>query len=176
MTGQLEADPADVSSDFERNAMQTRPVASIEEADLRDTHSQLPPFTASRRLRAATALTAEMLMARTTQVSRIADRGMRDIVQTMIRLGYEAQTTQNKAFYTTTFVHEGEPEHVFEMVGWHGTGKFAGGEKTILEFYDDERSTQKPVVTIGIINEDNINPKRQQEVVQDILEYVKKHG
>lgn len=156
-----------------------------EEADMKAEFGQMPPFTAKleavKRLtaslaRTSTELTAEMLMARTTQVSRIADKGMDDIVEVMRQLGYEARTTQNKALYTTVFTHEGEPEHTFEMVGWHGTGKFAGGEKTILEFYDDDHSTEKPVVAIGVINEANINPNRQKEVVQDILDYVKNHG
>lgn len=118
------------------------------------------------------------LMARATQVSRIADKGMREIVQRMLELGYKAETIQNKAFYTTTFTKENEEgdEHTFHMLGWHGTGRYVGGEKTILEFYDDEKSKTKPVVSIGAITDQNINVPKQQEVIQHIMEYVKKHG
>ena len=149
---------------------------------------QLPPFTATpikaaARLRvfaAAEVDAATKLMARATQVSRVAEKGMREIVQQMIKLGYTADTKQNKAFYTTVFTKEPENEeeqepHVFQMVGWHGTGRY-GAEKTILEFYDDEKDPKKPVVTIGVLNEENINPAKQLEVVTHIMDYLKKHG
>lgn len=135
---------------------------------------QMPPFTA--KVNAAARL---KIMARTTAVSRIAEQGIRQIVQEFNKRGYEADTTQNKAFYTTVFTHpetEDHPEHTFQMVGWHGTGRFAGGERAILEFYDDEHSRDKPVVTIGVINEENVNPAKQQEVVQHIMDYVKHHS
>jgi len=150
------------------------------EADMKNKFGTLPPFTAkvraAQRIKAAQMITAEMLMARTTAVSKIAEQGRKQIVQELRLRGYEAHTNQNKAMFTIVFVKPAEedvPEHSFQLVGWHGSGPFAGGEKAILEFYDDEKSKTQPVVTIGVINEENINPAKQKEVVQHIMDYVK---
>jgi hypothetical protein len=120
--------------------------------------------------------TATRLMARATPMSKIAERGMHDIVQYLMRDGYVPQTSQNKAFFTTVFYSKDAEEPRFELVGWHGTGRFEGGEKAILEFYDDEKSQSRPVISIGAINDDNLTPAKQQEVIQHIMEYVKTHG
>lgn len=150
-----------------------------EQADMKPSFGQMPlRLEASMRLKAFEVEAATRLMARATQVSKVAEQGTRDIVQEFIRLGYIADTQISKAFYTTTFTNEDtedKPEHVFQMVGWHGTGRY-GTEKTILEFYDEDKSKTKPVVTIGVINDENINPAKQLEVVDHILDYVKHHG
>lgn len=119
------------------------------------------------------------LMAKTTRITRIAEDGLKKITQELEKRGYAAHTTQNRAFYTTEFTNEDQDDadpHCFQMLGWHGTGRFAGGEKTILEFYDENHSTKRPVVSIGVLNEENINPEKQLEVVNHILDYVKHHG
>jgi hypothetical protein len=56
-------------------------------------------------------------------------------------------------------------------MGWHGTGKFAGGEKAILEFYDS-RKGDRPVVSIGILNDQNITPENEQKVIDKIVQYI----
>lgn len=146
----------------------------IETADLKSGFGQMPPFIASEREELMAAL---KVMARPTQVSKIAETGKKKIEMEMHHLGYTSTTTQNKAFYTTDFYPEkGDVDHSFHMLGWHGTGRYVGGEKTILEFYDDQHSKTKPVVSIGVINEDNVNPAKQLEVVQHILDYLKTHG
>jgi len=154
------------------------PSEGLIESDLKAEHGQMPPFTAAlKRLTAAEEIkTAVRLMARTTQVSKIATEGKKKIELELHRLGYTATTTQNKAFYTTEFHPEDGEGRTFQMVGWHGTGRYIGGEKAILEFYDDEKSKVHPVVSIGVINEENINPAKQLEVIQHIIDYVKHHG
>lgn len=118
------------------------------------------------------------IMARATAVSRVAEQGMKTVRDLLISKGYDIHTTQNKAFYTTQFTRLDEEgrAHSFQMMGWHGTGRFAGGEKTILEFYDDDKSKDKPVVSIGNISADNVNPAKQTEVVQHIVDYIKHNG
>ncbi len=163
-------------------ASQLEKLSDSVEADMKQSgmgvtylHSSLHRLSALLNDRSAVQA-ATVLMARTTAVSKIAERGMRTIVQQLIKEGYHADTSQNKAFYTTVFYKEDHEDPRFEMVGWHGTGRFAGGEKAILEFYDDDKSTQTPVVTIGVLSEENLNPAKQQEVIQHIIEYVRSHG
>jgi hypothetical protein len=133
---------------------------------------------AAARLKATLLTAVEKLMAKSTPVTKIAEKGMRDIDHQMALLGYQAKTVQKRAFYTTDFVErtdnvDDEPK-VFSMTGWHGNGHY-GDEKTILEFYDNQRS-EKPIISIGVLSEENINEKRQLEVVKEILDYVRKHG
>lgn len=150
------------------------------QADRLPSFGQMPPFTASHRLAAAEAevMEAARIMARPTRVSKVADEGLQKITNTLLDLGYEYKVKKNKAFYTKEFFKEGEASNapVFEVVGWHGTGSFAGGERAILEFYDDQHSKDRPVVSIGVINEENINPAKQLEVITHIMDYLKHHG
>jgi len=127
------------------------------------------------------ALTAaeQKLMARSTQLSQVAEKGVKDIVHLMTLQGYQAKTIQNKAYYETKFVkyppkdEEGEPR-IMELMGWSGSGRY-GAEKTVFEFYDYDHG-KKPVVTIGAINEENLNEENQLKVINDILKYIKQYG
>lgn len=126
---------------------------------------------AAARLRAS----VHKLMARSTPVSKIAESGMKEITRQMAMRGFHVNTTQSKALYTTKFVKEektGE-QSVCEMVGWHGAGRY-GSEKTILEFYDESRG-HKPIISIGVLNEENLNPIKQQDIVNEITNYIKKY-
>lgn len=160
------------------------PEETLTEADMKPEFGQMPPFTA-RTLEAAAQgscgieiQAALEIMARATAVSKVAEKGIKTVRDLMVDRGYDAHTTQNKAFYTTQFTKLDDDGHAhsFQMVGWHGTGRYVGGEKTILEFYDDDKDPKKPVVSIGVINEDNVNPAKQTEVVQHIVEYIKHNG
>ncbi len=116
------------------------------------------------------------LIARQTPVSKVADQGMKVINQELLRRGYEPHQVKNKAFFTTTYnpIADGtEDLPVLQLVGWHGTGMFQGGERAILEFYDESKSRTKPVVSIGLLNEDNINQGKQLEVINHIMDYIK---
>lgn len=148
-------------------------------ADLKPGFGQMPPFTArvqaSHRLKASTlhqdVVTAVKLMARSTPVTRVAVIGQQLIRQALVTQGYSVKTTLTRAFYDTVFRKD---DRVFHLVGWHGTGIY-GHEKSILEFIDESVSKTKPVVTIGVINEANVNPENQQRVISNILEYIKEH-
>jgi hypothetical protein len=141
---------------------------------------QMPPFTAQvrahHRLKASATdnevVHAMKLMARATPVTKVALVGQQLIRQTLVRLGYSVQTTLTRAFYDMEFRRD---KRVLHLVGWHGTGIY-GPEKSILEFIDEQVSKTRPVVTIGVINEANVNPENQQRVISDILEYIKECG
>ena len=148
-------------------------------ADLKTSFGQMPPFTASHRLEAAEqdVRAALKVMARPTRVSIVADEGLRKITNTLLDLGYECTTTKNRAFYTKHFTNVEDPSKPdFEVVGWHGTGSFAGGERAVLEFYDDQKSKDRPVVNIGVLNDSNINPAKQLEIINHIMSYIQSHG
>lgn len=153
------------------------------EGDLRPSNPSMPQFTPGTAVMARTLisaqirLTADTIMARATAVTRVAEKGIKAIEHELLKRGFYKHTVQNRAFYTTTFTKETEDgkAHVLQLMGWHGTGRFAGGEKTILEFYDEDKSNVKPVVSIGPISEDNINPAKQLETIQHVLEYIDKN-
>jgi hypothetical protein len=127
---------------------------------------------AAARLKASMqpAATEEVLEARTTGVSLVADKGLKEIERALVRMGYEPHTTINKAMYTTTFC---KGDRCLELVGWHGTGRFKGGERAVLEFYDSEKGL-KPVVSIGVTNEDNVSTDHEKKIITDILTYIKR--
>lgn len=114
--------------------------------------------------------TAARLMARSTPVTRTAERGWKAITDMARRAGLKIKTTENRAFYTTEMSCD---EYSFYLMGWHATGKFAGGEKAILEFYDS-REGEKPVLSIGVLNEENLTPQNEQKLIENILAYIKK--
>lgn len=130
------------------------------------------------RLKAAARLRASLehqLMARTTPITRAAEKGIKEICHQMAIRGYAPHTTCNRAYYTTTFTKEGEDGNIqsFQLYGWNGNGRY-GLEKSVFEFYDDSMG-EKPVVNIGAINEENVNLVRQEKVVHEVLDYIKKH-
>jgi hypothetical protein len=143
-------------------------------ADLRDGQNGfgVTPVECSVLARLVDITAATKLMARQTPVSREAERGVKEITRLAMMQGYNVKTTQNRAFYTTDFVCD---DHTLHMMGWHGTGRFAGGEKAILELYDS-RKGEKPVVSIGVLNEDNVTPENEKRVIHQILDYIKKQG
>lgn len=146
-------------------------------ADMKPGFGQMPPFTAmvkaSYRLQArADVVKAVRLMARSTPVTRVAVEGREQIRRALAALGYVAKTTTTRAFYDMKFT---KAERVFHLVGWHGTGIY-GPEKSVLEFIDEDVSKTRPVVTIGIINEENVVPSNQERVINDILEYINEYG
>lgn len=148
-------------------------------ADLKSEFGQMPPFTARLkarpRLKASIlnqdVVTAMRLMARSTPVTRVALAGQQSIRQALTVLGYSVKTTLTRAFYDMEFRKD---DRVFHLIGWHGTGIY-GHEKSVLEFLDERVSKTRPVVTIGVINEDNVTPANQERVVSDILEYIKEN-
>lgn len=148
-------------------------------ADLKPSFGQMPPFTArlkaAQRLQASAGhqdvVTAVKLMARSTPVTKVAAVGQQLIRHELLIRGYNVKTTITRAFYDMEFRKD---DHVLHLVGWHGTGIY-GPEKSILEFIDDKVSETRPVVTIGVINEANVNPESQQRVISAILDYIKKH-
>lgn len=87
------------------------------------------------------------------------------------KAGFKIKTTENRAFYTTEMYCEDE-DYSLCLMGWHGTGKFAGGEKAILEFYDS-REGESPVLTIGTLTEENLTPANEQKLIDRILAYIK---
>lgn len=137
----------------------------------------MPPFTAhlkaGQRLKASAShpdvVTAVALMARSTPVTRVAMEGQQQIRHALISKGYRVKTTLTRAFYDTEFRKDAR---VFHLIGWHGTGIY-GREKSVLEFIDEDYSKTRPVVTIGVINEENVTPENQDRVVRDILNYIK---
>lgn len=146
-------------------------------ADMKPSFGQMPPFTAmvqaSHRLQAyADVVTAVRLMARSTSVTRVAVEGREQIRRALASKGYVAKTTTTRAFYDMRFTKD---ERVLHLVGWHGTGIY-GPEKSVLEFIDEDVSKTKPVVTIGVINEENVVPSNQERVINDILEYINEYG
>lgn len=110
-------------------------------------------------------------MARSTPVTRTAERGWKAITDLARQKGYKITTTQNRAFYTTE-MHCPVKDFSLFIMGWHGTGMFAGGEKAILELYDS-RKGDRPVLTIGVINEQNITPENEKKLIEHILLYIK---
>lgn len=148
-------------------------------ADLKSEFGQMPPFTAQVkagcRLQASVqrqdVVTAVKLMARSTPVTKVAAIGQQLIRREMVVRGYSVKTSITRAFYDMEFRKD---DHVLHLIGWHGTGIY-GPEKSILEFIDDKVSKTRPVVTIGVINEANVNPENQQRVISAILEYIKEY-
>lgn len=145
---------------------------------MRSGFGQMPPFTAvkaAHRLKAAEAhqdlITAVKLMARSTPVTKVAIEGQKHIRQALVERGYAVRTTNTRAFYDMEFRKD---DHVFHLVGWHGTGIY-GPEKSVLEFIDEEVSKTKPVVTIGVINEENVTPANQERTINHILEYIEEN-
>ena len=146
-------------------------------ADMKPGFGQMPPFTAmvkaSFRLQAsADVVIAVRLMARSTPVTRVAVEGREQIRRALASKGYVAKTTTTRAFYDMKFTKD---ERVLHLVGWHGTGIY-GPEKSVLEFIDEDVSKTKPVVTIGVINEENVVRSNQKRVINDILEYINEYG
>ena len=115
--------------------------------------------------------TATRLMARTTPMTRTAERGLKSIIDLARKLDFKVKTTQNRAFYTTELRCDDEDYSLYVM-GWHGTGMFAGGEKAILEFYDS-REGERPVLTIGALTDANLTAPNEQKLVDHILTYIK---
>lgn len=115
------------------------------------------------------------LMAKATPITKVAEIGIREISRQMALRNFGARTENTRAFYTTTFTREDKEDVpcVYQLVGWHGNGHY-GNETTILEFYDDSVS-RKPVITIGHVNEENLTEANQQKVINEILDYIKKH-
>jgi hypothetical protein len=142
------------------------------EADMRDAGHGfgVTPVECSVFARLAEITAAIKAMARATPVTHTAERGLKAIVGLARKKGYTVKTTENRAFYTTEFRCEDEGYSLY-MMGWHGTGKFAGGEKAILEFYDS-RKGDRPVVSIGILNEQNVTPENEQKVIDRIVQYI----
>jgi hypothetical protein len=135
-------------------------------------------MTSSIKIGAAARLLASQelrLMAKSTPVTKVAEFGIREIGRQMALRGYIANTDITRAFYTTTFEKQEKDSDpcIFQLVGWHGNGHY-GTEKTILEFYD-ESAGHKPVITIGQINEENLNEENEKRVVDKILDYIKRH-
>lgn len=133
---------------------------------------------ASVGLAAAARLQASIehkLMARTTPITRVADKGIKEICHQMALRGFHVRTEVVRGNYTTTFTREAPDGsiQVFELFGWNGNGRY-GLEKTAFEFYDESRGS-KPVVNIGPITEDNVTVVRQEKIIHDILEYIKKY-
>jgi hypothetical protein len=182
MNGALETSPLD-------HDQQPKPYEAYEpiepegyevEGDMKSGFGQMPPFTArlkaSHRLKAsalnADLITAMKLMARSTPVTKVAMEGQERIRRALVARGYHVKTTLTRAFYDTEFRRE---TRVFHLIGWHGTGIY-GKEKSVFEFIDEDFSKTRPVVTIGVINEDNVTPENQNRVVQDILAYIEEHA
>jgi len=146
-------------------------------ADLKPGFGQMPvtaQVQASNRLKAVAQqdiVVAFQLMARSTPVTKVALEGQRRIRQVLVGLGFSVTITNTRAFYDMEFRND---DKVYHLVGWHGTGIY-GHEKSVLEFIDESVSKTRPVVTIGIINEDNVTPANQERVVSDILEYIKEN-
>lgn len=127
---------------------------------------------AAARLQAAI---EHKLMARTTPITRVADKGIKEIMHQMLLRGFRAKTVESRGNYTTTFIRDTEDGgvQVFELFGWNGNGRY-GLEKTAFEFYDESRG-HKPVVNFGPITEENVNVARQEKVIHEMIDYIKKH-
>lgn len=165
-------DPADARAAAERLREEEQQAVK---ADLHSSDYGVAPVECSAsmalaRLHDLTAAT--QLMARSTPVSREAEKGLKEITRLAQDQGYNLKTSQNRAFYTTDMVRD---DHTLHLMGWHGTGRFAGGEKAILELYDS-RKGDKPVVSIGVLNEENLTAENERHVVQKIIDYLRKHG
>lgn len=134
---------------------------------------------ASQRLLSVAGM-VKKLMARATPVTKVAEAGYKDITRLMLRKGYHTDTKQSKAFYELLFykteVRDDKDYHrEFEVNGWHGESGRYGPEKTVFELFDRDKGA-KPVVTIGVINEDNVNEKKQQETIKKMLDYLEHHA
>lgn len=131
------------------------------------------------RIEAASRLKAVQeihLMARATPITKVAGNAIKEITRQLLIRGYKTHTDQMRAYYVTKFCKdEGtEEERNLELVGWHGNGKY-GLEKTVFEFYDQELGGQKPVINLGAVTEENLTVAKQEKVINEILEYIKKH-
>ena len=120
------------------------------------------------------------LMARVTPVTRVAEKGYTELSRLMLRKGYKVDRKESKAvfeavFYKTEMDGDHKVHREFEITGWHGTSGRYGPEKTVFELYDKQKG-DKPVVTIGVINEENINEIKQKETIDKMMAYLERNA